>query len=123
MLSVAMGYFAWESEDAGSSDTSHAAHIGGIVAGFCFAMPLLRDVKLEMLERRRAQGLAADERSPFVEKGFIAFFMVTGVGYILFGLLWFWSHDTPTTPGLAWWDPWDPEEDWCSQRANDDNSC
>ena len=122
-LCVAMGYFAYASEEDGASDTSHGAHVGGIVTGFCFAMPLLRDIKMEMIAHRKAEGVGKNESSPWLEKVFILACMLIGVAYLLFGLMWFWANRTPAMPSVAWWDAWDPVEDWCSAAFTGEVAC
>uniref|UniRef100_A0A7S1XK59 Peptidase S54 rhomboid domain-containing protein n=1 Tax=Phaeomonas parva TaxID=124430 RepID=A0A7S1XK59_9STRA len=76
--------------------TSHAAHLGGFVAGLLFSVPILRELGRHRYQHQLRIGAT-----------------VLGCAYLLFGVIWTASQWRPT------WliynsSSWDPERDWCS---------
>eukprot|EP00968_Pinguiococcus_pyrenoidosus_P016401 scaffold1584_cov259-Pinguiococcus_pyrenoidosus.AAC.4 len=75
IMTIIMGYDLY---NAGSREDniSHGAHVGGLITGFFFGLPLLRDIKLELMERRKdeskkTKGLHEVQEEHWAERAFI----------------------------------------------------
>lgn len=113
--------FQLRSANAAENQTAHGVHVGGLVTGFLFALPLLRDIKSELLRKRNEFFMANGEPWKVHDmygstRNYIALATFCGVGFVLFGIFWNAAHENPT-PIATWWGPYDPVDDWCSFAA------